>query len=78
MLVAIKLDFLHNSQDAEVRECTFRPRINHVSDRLMSERSETLRTLKLSAHEQLFQDAVRRQLKQQEYANWFPEEVTFR
>lgn len=30
-------------EEAAVRECTFRPVINHRSDRLMSERSEVLR-----------------------------------
>lgn len=43
--------------------CTFKPAINKRSDTLMSERSETLKALKLSAHAQLYQDAVRRQIK---------------
>lgn len=30
-------------EEAAVRECTFRPQINHRSDRLMAERSEILR-----------------------------------
>ncbi len=48
---------------AETRECTFRPKINNRSERLMNERSETLKALNLSAHEQLYQDSVRRQQK---------------
>lgn len=48
---------------AEVAECTFRPRINTRSVGMMAERGETLRALNISHHEQLFQDAVRRQHK---------------
>jgi hypothetical protein len=40
-----------------------RPRINGRSGRLMSERVEALKALQLTAHEQLFQDAQRRQQK---------------
>ncbi len=31
----------------------------------------------MTAHEQLYQDATRRHLRQEEYAAWFPEDVTF-
>lgn len=62
---------------AEVKECTFRPKINNRSDRLMSERSETMKNLSIRAHDQLFQDAVRRQLRQAEYATLYPEDATF-
>lgn len=43
----------------------------------MAERGELLRSLKMSPHEQLFQDAVRRQQKLEELAGWVPEEATF-
>lgn len=64
-------------EEAEVRECTFRPAISGRSERLMVERSQTLRSLNVSAHQQLYQDAVRRQQKQADYQHWYPEEVTF-
>lgn len=31
----------------------------------------------IAAHEQLYQDATRRRLRQEEMAHWFPEDVTF-
>ena len=48
---------------AEVAECTFKPAINGRSGRLMGERYESLKAAHSSAHEQLFQDAQRRQAK---------------
>ncbi|KAG1654590.1 hypothetical protein FOA52_008737 [Chlamydomonas sp. UWO 241] len=62
---------------AEVRECTFKPRIDAKSRAMMSERAELLRALKMSPHDQLFQDAVRRQQKLEELSGWVPEEATF-
>ena len=50
-------------EDAETSECTFQPQINSRSDRLMTERTETLKNLNVTAHQQLFQDAIRRQHK---------------
>lgn len=50
-------------ENAEVAECTFKPVLNKRSDALMSERVETLRSLHLSAHDQLYQDALHRNLK---------------
>ncbi|KAF8057295.1 hypothetical protein HT031_006103 [Scenedesmus sp. PABB004] len=64
-------------EEAEVAECTFKPSLNGRSQRLMTERAATLRSLNVSAHQQLYQDAVRRQAKQADYAHWYPEEVTF-
>ena len=32
---------------------------------------------RITAHEQLFQDATRRRMRAEEYAQWFPEDVTF-
>ncbi|DBA68546.1 TPA: hypothetical protein ACH3X2_013610 [Trebouxia sp. C0005] len=64
-------------EEAASRECTFHPVINHRSDRLMAERSEVLREHQIAAHEQLYQDAIRRRLRQEEMAHWFPEDVTF-
>ncbi|GAX82985.1 hypothetical protein CEUSTIGMA_g10412.t1 [Chlamydomonas eustigma] len=61
----------------EVQECTFRPVINNKSRVMMSEREEMLREMRMSAHEQLFQDAIRRQHKMEELATWVPDEVTF-
>ena len=31
----------------------------------------------IAAHEQLYQDAIRRRLRQEEMAHWYPEEMTF-
>ncbi|GBF98697.1 hypothetical protein Rsub_11411 [Raphidocelis subcapitata] len=64
-------------EQAEARECTFRPAISRRSDRLMADRSETLKALNVSAHHQLYQDSLRRQAKQESYANWYPEDATF-
>lgn len=50
-------------QEAEVKECTFKPQLNTRSEKLMTERSHTLRSLNVSAHQQLYQDAIRRQQK---------------
>jgi len=50
-------------EEAEVRECTFKPQISGRSEKLMTERSQTLRSLNVSAHQQLYQDAIRRQQK---------------
>eukprot|EP00873_Tetraselmis_striata_P024111 jgi/Tetstr1/444375/TSEL_032265.t2 len=61
----------------EVKECTFAPAINKQSKRMMSQRTEVLREHRITAHEQLFQDAIRRQLRQDEYNEWYPEDVTF-
>ena len=43
----------------------------------MTGRTAILREHQITAHEQLFQDAIRRQLRQDEYEEWYPEEVTF-
>ncbi|GBF97125.1 hypothetical protein Rsub_10136 [Raphidocelis subcapitata] len=76
---AERLEMLRRErEEAETRECTFKPAISKRSDKLMSERADTLRSLNLSAHQQLYQDSLRRQQKQSQYANWFPEDVTFR
>jgi hypothetical protein len=50
-------------EEAETRECTFKPVISKRSDKLMTERADTLRSLNLSAHQQLYQDSLRRQQK---------------
>jgi len=47
----------------QLEECTFKPKVNNTSAVLMADRSETLQMLRMSAHEQLFQDALRRQQK---------------
>ncbi|WIA42412.1 hypothetical protein OEZ86_008411 [Tetradesmus obliquus] len=73
-----RLEMLRREKEAdEVKECTFKPQLNNRSERLMTERSQTLRSLNVSAHQQLYQDAVRRQQKMQDYQHWYPEEVTF-
>lgn len=64
-------------EEGEVAECTFHPKIDRKSDAMMSERAETLKVLNLSHHDQLFQDALRRQAKEKELAHWYPDGVTF-
>ena len=39
--------------------------------------SLTLQDRKITAHEQLYQDGVRRQERQLTYASWVPDDVTF-
>ncbi len=61
---AERLEVLRREKElAELNQCTFKPAINRRSSALMGERAKSLKTLNLSAHEQLFQDAVRRQIK---------------
>ncbi|KAI8463811.1 MAG: hypothetical protein J3K34DRAFT_135272 [Monoraphidium minutum] len=75
---AERLEMLRKEkEEAETRECTFRPAISKRSDKLMADRSDTLRSLNVSAHQQLYQDSLRRQQKQEQYASWYPEDVTF-
>ena len=50
-------------EEAETRECTFRPAISRKSDKMMARRADTLRSLKVSAHQQLYQDSLRRKQK---------------
>ncbi|KAF5842487.1 hypothetical protein DUNSADRAFT_6731 [Dunaliella salina] len=76
-LEAIK-ELKANREKAELDECTFKPKVNATSAALMADRSETLQMLRMSAHEQLFQDALRRQQKRDELEGWLPEEVTFK
>ncbi len=61
-----------------MQECTFKPVINHKSRAMMSDREELLREMRMSAHEQLFQDAIRRQHKMEELSAWVPDDVTFK
>ena len=58
-------------------ECTFKPQINGRSRKLMDVKAEMYKESKLPTHEQLFQDAERRRIRQSEYHNWYPEEHTF-
>lgn len=61
---AERLELLRREkEEAETRECTFKPAISKRSDKLMSERADTLRSLNMSAHHQLYQDSLRRQQK---------------
>lgn len=42
----------------QLKECTFKPRINQASVVMMAERSGAQKVLQVSAHEQLYADAV--------------------
>ena len=45
---------------------------------MMSDREELLREMRMSAHEQLYQDAIRRQRKMEELSTWVPDDYTFK
>lgn len=59
------------------KECTFRPAIDAKSAKMMGDRTEALRGNAITVFDQLSQDALRRRMRLEEYANWFPEEATF-
>lgn len=64
-------------ENKEVKECSFKPRISVKSKELMKDRMNALREHNIPYHEQLFHDAERRRLMQEEVSNWFPEDHTF-
>lgn len=66
-----------DKEDKEVDQCTFKPVIDSKSDKIVKELKERVNALDITAHEQLFLDAVRRQQKLREYEHWYPEDVTF-
>ena len=61
----------------EVKECSFKPKISSRSKALMRDRMSALKEHNIPYHEQLFHDAERRRLMQEEVSNWFPEDHTF-
>ena len=61
----------------ELAECTFRPAINAKSQDLMRGRVGAMRDRGVTHHEQLFYDAGRRRLRQEEYESWQPPDHTF-
>eukprot|EP00887_Chlorella_sp_A99_P002366 scaffold10.g2366.t1 len=63
--------------EAEVAECTFRPAVCGRSARLVAARQQILRDSGIAPHEQLYNDSLRRQLKQQHLAAQPPEDATF-
>ena len=72
-LAQIKKDM----EKKELSECTFRPKINTRSKKMMRGRVEALRDRGLSHHEQLYFDASRRQMRQEEFESWQPADHTF-
>ena len=44
---------------------------------MMQPRMRVLQEHNITAHEQLFQDSVRRQARQEEYQSWYPDDATF-
>lgn len=64
-------------EQMELKECTFKPRINRQSVAMMSERTLAQQMLNMTTHEQLFADAIRRQQKMEQLQSWLPEEATF-
>ena len=55
-------------EERELKECTFKPRINRRSETLVAERTEALREYDIQTHEQLYQDAAARKERQAQYA----------
>ena len=51
-------------EERELKECTFKPRINRRSETLVAERTEALREYDIQTHEQLYQDAAARKERQ--------------
>ncbi|KAJ7537510.1 hypothetical protein O6H91_11G008900 [Diphasiastrum complanatum] len=64
--------------EATLMECTFKPRINHHWENCSEGREMNNNHHKISRFEQLFEDAENRRRRQAEYAQWYPEGVTFR
>ena len=65
-------------EERELKECTFKPRINRRSETLVAERTEALREYDIQTHEQLYQDAAARKERQAQYAEWRPDDMTFK
>lgn len=75
---AIKLAQLAaETEEREFAQCTFRPELASHSERLMRQRTAVMRSAGVSAHATLYADATRRQRRQQLYAEWLPDDVTF-
>lgn len=73
-----RLEMLRKEAEAaELAECKFKPRVDKNSAAMMADRCEALKTLTVKPYEQLYQDALRRMQKVNEYENWVPEEATF-
>ncbi|PRW39076.1 expressed ef-hand domain-containing isoform A [Chlorella sorokiniana] len=64
--------------EAEIKECSFRPQINAKSARMVEGRQQILRETRLPGYEQLYNDSMRRRLKLEALAQLPPEEATFR
>ncbi|KAI3431406.1 hypothetical protein D9Q98_004459 [Chlorella vulgaris] len=64
--------------DAEVKECSFRPAINSKSSRMVQQRQQILKESGIAGYEQLYNDSMRRALKLQQLAQRPPEGATFR
>lgn len=62
---------------AEMAECTFAPRINERSVRMVAQRQRILKDSGITPCEQLYNDSMRRRLKQEVAAARLPEEATF-
>ena len=60
-------------------ECSFRPKISRTSEEIMLEKAleKDVHDMEMMKHEELYQDADRRQRRREEYSTWFPEEYTF-
>ncbi|PSC72051.1 expressed ef-hand domain-containing [Micractinium conductrix] len=73
-----RMETIRRDQDAaEVAECSFRPRINPKSARLVEQRQTILRENGLAGFEQLYNDGLRRKMKLEALAAQPPEEATF-
>ena len=76
---ARRLEQLRREKEAaEVADCTFKPKLSQRSREIMRQRTDMLKAAQATTHDQLYQDAERRRMRYEEYASWFPEDVTFR
>ncbi|KAJ7540607.1 hypothetical protein O6H91_10G022600 [Diphasiastrum complanatum] len=61
---------------AQLMECTFRPRINQKLENLQD--TKKVKLLHVSRFDQLFWDAEHRRKRRTGYGEWYPNEATFR
>ncbi|BDA47284.1 hypothetical protein COCOBI_10-1300 [Coccomyxa sp. Obi] len=70
-------EMLREAEELQEKECTFAPIIDKRSDRLMTQRAVVLKERHISAHEQLYQESMRRLQRRAQYEGALPEDYTF-
>ena len=78
-LMRVQLDKALRAFERETKDVTFTPEVTETSRRIVAERARKLGVpAGIPRYEHLFQDALRRKARQDEYANWLPEDYTFK